>query len=221
MSLIDSIDRSVSSRRMLDHSFYTRWSCGELTLEELRLYAKEYFHYTMAFPTFLSAAHAQSNDLAVRQEILENLIEEERGPGNHPELWLRFCEALGLSRQEVLSSTPSASTQQLIDTMKSEAHAGTHRGLAALYSYESQIPAVAKAKIEGLAEFYEIDDPRAISFFTVHMTADVEHADTARRMLTQICDDDTKVGEAENAATKTLDALYGFLSGVEEQARAA
>jgi len=221
MFLIDSLDRSIAAKRLLDHSFYTRWNRGELSLEDLQSYAKQYYHYALSFPTFLSGAHAGCDELEVRQAILENLIEEERGPENHPELWLRFCEALGLTREEVVASIPNASTRKLIETMKKESLSGTHRGLAALYAYESQVPAVAKAKIEGLASYYGIDDPRAIAFFTVHMQADVAHAATSRLLLSRVCDDGVKTEEAGVAVDRTLEDLYGFLSGVETRASVA
>ena len=70
-----------------------------------------------------------------------------------------------------------------------------HEGLAALYAYESQIPAVAKAKIDGLAAWYGITEPRDVAFFSVHMTADVEHAGTARMLLEQFCDTPEKCEE--------------------------
>ena len=215
------LDGVVNSRRLLDHSFYRRWSAGELPIDELRTYAKEYFHYALAFPTFLSAAHAQSDDIRVRQEILENLIEEERGPGNHPELWLRFCESLGLRREEVLAHEPSATTRSLIRTMRSLSSSSTLEGLAALYAYESQVPDVARAKIEGLAQYYGVSEPRDVAFFTVHMTADVEHSKTARELLEALCDDGEKNDDARRAVESATQALYGFLDGVEAQARVA
>jgi pyrroloquinoline-quinone synthase len=36
--------------------------------------------------------------------LLDNLIEEEKGSENHPELWLRFAEGLGFDRDSVESS---------------------------------------------------------------------------------------------------------------------
>jgi pyrroloquinoline-quinone synthase len=169
----------------------------------------------MAFPTFVSAMHANSDDLATRQLLLENLIEEERGSENHPELWLRFCESLDLDRETVKSGTPNDATRHLIATMKSLARDGAlHEGLAALYAYESQIPAVAKAKIEGLAKWYGISSDRDVAFFSVHMDADVAHSQTSREILRDLCDTTEKSAEAERAATRTLDALYGFLDSV-------
>ncbi len=136
MNLIATLRERIERKRLLDHPFYQRWNAGELTRDELQEYARQYYHYSLAFPTFVSATHANSSDMVIRQALLENLIEEERGTENHPELWLRFCEGLGLDRDDVLSSTPSARTCELIDVMKTLAREGeVHEGLAALYAY--------------------------------------------------------------------------------------
>ena len=215
MDPVQALDARISARHLLDHPFYQRWTAGTLTPAELRDYAGQYFHYAMAFPTFISAMHQHTEDIAVRQMLLENLIEEERGPENHPELWLRFCEALGMNRDEVRSGSANEATQHLIATMRSLARDGAlHEGLAALYAYESQIPAVAKAKIEGLAKNYAISAERDIAFFSVHMEADVAHSQTSREILRDLCDSSGKTADAEQAASATLDALYGFLDSV-------
>lgn len=215
MDPIQTLDDRIASRHLLDHPFYQRWTAGTLTREELRDYAGQYFHYAMAFPTFISAMHAQTEEIAVRQMLLENLIEEERGAENHPELWLRFCESLGLDREEVKRGTANDATRTLCATMKSLARDGAlHEGLAALYAYESQIPAVAKAKIDGLAKNYGISSDRDVAFFSVHMEADVLHSQTSRDLLRGLCSDDEKSAQAERAASRTLDALYGFLDSV-------
>jgi pyrroloquinoline-quinone synthase len=213
--VVRSLDAQIADRHLLDHPFYQRWTAGTLTTEELREYARQYYHYALAFPTFLSAMHAQCDDLETRQFLLENLIDEERGPENHPELWLRFCEALGLSRDEVTRGNANDSTRALIACMKSAARDGAlSEGLAALYSYESQIPAVASAKIDGLAKWYSIAAPRDIAFFSVHMTADVNHSATSRLLLERLCDDHASRDAACTASKRTLSALYGFLDSV-------
>ncbi|MGZ5432676.1 MAG: CADD family putative folate metabolism protein [Thermoanaerobaculia bacterium] len=215
MDPITALDASIASRHLLDHPFYQRWTAGTLTREELRDYAGQYFHYAMAFPTFISAMHQHTDDLAVRQLLLENLVEEERGAENHPELWLRFCESLGLDREDVKRGMANDATRALIATMKSLARDGAlHEGLAALYAYESQIPAVAKAKIDGLAQNYAISADRDVAFFRVHMDADVVHSETSRSILRDLCDTPEKTAAADGAAKKTLDSLYGFLDSV-------
>ncbi len=210
-----NLDARIADKHLLDHPFYQRWTCGTLTKAELQDYARNYFHYAMAFPTFISAMHQHTDDIATRQMLLENLIEEERGPENHPELWLRFCESLGLDRDDVKAGSPNDATRSLISTMKSLAREGAlHEGLASLYAYESQIPSVAKAKIEGLAKWYGISSDRDIAFFSVHMEADVNHSATSREILGNLCDTPEKATQAEQAAGRTLDALYSFLDSV-------
>jgi pyrroloquinoline-quinone synthase len=213
--VIELLDGEISQRHMLNHPFYQRWNAGELTRGELEEYSRQYYPYTVAFPTFLSAMHAHTDDVAIRQYLLENLIEEERGTENHPELWLRFCEALGVERSDAKSATPNAATSDLIATMRDFARSEKlHEGLAALYAYESQIPAVSKTKIDGLAAWYGITEPRDVSFFSVHMEADVFHSQTARELLETLCDTPEKCEESRAAAAATVNALYRFLDAV-------
>ncbi len=111
--------------------------------------------------------------------------------------------------------TANAATRHLIATMRSLAREGAlHEGLAALYAYESQIPRVAAAKIDGLAKWYGITAPRDIAFFAVHQEADVHHSATSRALLDRLCANDQARAAAERATVRTLDALYGFLDAV-------
>ena len=88
--------------------------------------------------------------------LLENLIDEERGGENHPELWLRFAEVLGLGREEVLADEPLPATSALVETfVHLTREAPLPSGLSALYVYESQVAEVAAVKIDGLKRFME------------------------------------------------------------------
>ena len=117
-TIADEVDRIIEERNMLKHPFYQAWQRGELTLDALRRYASQYYHHVLAFPQYVSGTHANCPDQKDRQEILENLIEEERGEENHPELWLRFSDALGLSRDSVEGADHLAETTALVDTFK-------------------------------------------------------------------------------------------------------
>ena len=44
------IDAAIAERAMLTHPFYQAWEEGVLTREQLRTYAKQYFHHVEAFP---------------------------------------------------------------------------------------------------------------------------------------------------------------------------
>jgi pyrroloquinoline-quinone synthase len=205
----------VEERSLLKHPFYQTWSAGGLTLERLRNYATQYYRHVEAFPRYLSALHSRCTDLETRQALLDNLIDEERGPENHPELWLRFAERLGAPRASVLAAEPSASTRALVDTFDYLARRGSvTAALAALYVYEAQIPPVAATKIAGLKQFYGVDDERSLGFFTTHRQADVFHAQTTAGLLQRHATTAEDARYAEEGAAAALNALWTMLDGV-------
>src|SRR5271165_6783268 len=117
-SILGEIDARVASQHLLQHPFYQAWSRGDLSLEALRDYATQYYHHVAAFPTYLSAVHTQTENAEVRRHILSNLVDEEAGSPNHPELWLRFAESLGLDRTEVQRSAQWPATKKLIEDFR-------------------------------------------------------------------------------------------------------
>jgi pyrroloquinoline-quinone synthase len=213
--LIATLNAMVAERSLLKHPFYQEWSAGRLSLERLRNYAAQYYRHVEAFPRYLSALHSRCEDLETRQALLDNLMDEERGAENHPELWLRFAEGLGASRESVRAAAPSPSTRKLVDTFTHLAReAPVTSGLAALYVYEAQIPPVAATKIEGLRQFYGIGDDRSLSFFNVHQEADVYHAETTARLLERHGATADQARAAVAGADAALCALWEMLDGV-------
>src|SRR5213592_2806971 len=187
-TLCDRIDALIAERSLLKHPFYTKWQAGELTLDSLKGYACQYYHHVLQFPRYVSGTHANCADLADRQELLENLVEEEQGPNNHPELWLRFGEALGLKRDDMTSAQPLPETLDMDQTFtRITKDSPFISGIAALYAYESQVPEVAGTKMEGLKRFYGIDDPQGLKFFIVHHSLDVEHSKVTRNLVAKYC----------------------------------
>ena len=81
MELLDRLDAMIDERHLLKHPFYTRWAEGTLPLEALQEYTRQYYAFESAMPRFLSALHTRTADKAVRQEILDNLWDEEHGAG--------------------------------------------------------------------------------------------------------------------------------------------
>lgn len=211
---VDQIDAQVVAKHLLTHPFYQAWTRGELSRSALQDYAKQYYHHVAAFPTYLSAVHANMDDQPSRRQVLANLMDEEGGDPHHPELWLRFAESTGLSREEAQSAALWPETRDLIATFRDICRNGTPaQGLAALYAYESQIPAVSESKIDGLRKHYGIDDERGLSYFHVHIEADREHAAAERALLeTHV---DARNEQVVNASVdRVLDALWGMLDGV-------
>src|SRR6476469_328114 len=219
MTVLAAIDAKIAERAMLSHPFYQAWTEGRLPLDTLRSYARQYFHHVEAFPRAVSAVHSSCPDREGRRMLAENLAEEEgleAGKQDHASLWLMFACGLGETEPGIRSQALNPETKALIDTFRKLSRQSYAAGLGALYAYESQFPAVAAAKIEGLIERYGIEDEETLRFFRVHETADVEHGALCRKLLDRL--PATDKAEAIAAGQELAGALWNFLSGVEARA---
>jgi pyrroloquinoline-quinone synthase len=221
MDLLDRLDQMIDERHLLKHPFYTKWNEGTLPLEALQEYARQYYAFEAAFPRLLSAIHSRTEDAGVRQQLLDNLWDEEHGKENHAELWLRFAEGIGVTRDDVRSADRNEATQALVELYSDMSHeAPVAEAVAALYAYERQVPQVAGSKIDGLARHYGVDDKRSTKFFAVHGVLDIEHSGAERNMLGTLTAD-ADPAPVEAATGRALDAWWSFLSAVDRPATAA
>ena len=213
--LTTRLQNLIQARSLLKHPFYQAWNAGTLPLDSLREYAGQYYHFELAYPTFLSGVHHRCADRQARQLLLENLWDEEHGPDNHVELWLRFCDALGLNRAAVQAGASRRATQELVDTyQRLTTEALPAAGAGALYAFESQVPLVAEAKIRGLRDHYGLQDSRAISFFTVHQSLDQQHSAAELQMVLSLASTDDAQCQTLEAVDQATQGLWQFLDGV-------
>ena len=218
MDLLDRLDRMIDERHLLKHPFYTKWADGTLPREALQDYARQYYAFESSFPRYLSALHARTESAEVRQQLLDNLWDEEHGRENHAELWLRFAEGIGVSRDDVRDAPRNEKTQALVGLYSDlSREAPVAAGVGALYAYERQVPQVADSKIDGLKTHYGITDGPALTFFVVHGMLDVEHSGAEREMLGQLAADADPV-PIEDATRRALDAWWDFLGAVDQPA---
>lgn len=210
------LDHIVSSHHLLNHPFYQRWMAGTLSSDELKNYVKNYFGHVLAFPQYVSAVHSRCDDETTRKCLLENLIEEEHGEENHPELWLRFGESLGLNRAEIRVHEQLPEAKELVRTFKELTQKSFASGLGALYAYESQVPGIAEQKIDGLKKFYDVTDARGLAFFQVHLVADQYHSETERNAFDCLAEKEKE--EALLSAEIAARSLWNFLSALDRNA---
>tara|TARA_Y100001978_G_C23690715_1_gene434637 strand:+ start:1616 stop:2287 length:672 start_codon:yes stop_codon:yes gene_type:complete len=216
-SFVDKVDQKIQDMHLLNHSFYQSWNEGSLSLETIREYSSQYFKHVSAFPRYLSAIHSNCDHIGTRKILLENLNDEEMGPEDHPELWMRFAEGMGNTRDEVKNAVLMEETEELVRTFNQLSRSEDYlKGLAALYCYESMQPEISKTKKEGLQNIYGIKDEETLKFFTVHMQADEWHREVIRNLLVELCNSKEKKKDVLEAVNSALGALNNFLSGMEK-----
>ena len=192
MPLFDRLADAQRRCNVLEHPFYTRWSAGELTHDELAWYAGEYRH---AVAALAQAAHAAGSEHAAEET-------------EHIDLWDAFALAVGAD----LDQEPAAETAECAAAWTAAGDA--LEGLVVLYAIESAQPAISRTKLEGLVEHYGLDEAPATEYFSLHAERDHDHAAQSRELIEDRldeADEDRLVAVAEAA----LRGNWTLLDGVE------
>lgn len=175
------LDEYIVSKGLLTHYFYEqKWNNGELTKEELALYAKEYFHLAKAVPGIVSrvkdrAVERGMTDLAV--EIDHNIEEETE----HIDLWKRFAKSLGVSEQDLEDYEPHHLTQEAVTELEELAEGSLEDGVSAMYAMELTLPEIAQSKKDGLCKHYDLTSEDAHIYFDEHLN-EAEHFSVWRKV---------------------------------------
>jgi pyrroloquinoline-quinone synthase len=215
------LEERIQQYDLLCHPFYKAWSAGELTCDDLRQYAEDYYPHVNAFPGYLAQLAVRLDEGELRHAVLANMTDEQGGENAfgeperpHAELWLDFAEGMGGSR--VPANGARGAVSQLIAGFQNIASEGSpEEALAAFYTYESQVPHVAQEKERGLRELYGADE-QTRGYFTLHATADIYHANVWRAQLEKRVKANPETAEkALDAAENAAKALWAVLDGFE------
>jgi pyrroloquinoline-quinone synthase len=208
-NVVQRIDFEIEKRSLLKHSFYKMWSEGELTIDHLQGYSKEYFQLVKMVPKFVETIAKATGKT---HDIITNNAREE---AEHIELWARFAKALGISRGDLMSYGGSEKTNETVAKLMGLAGLSLEEAVAAMYAYEMELPKISRSKIYGLKKFYGMDSEDATKYFEIHEEADVRHAQVWREILQRIPSE--KHEAAINAAIKSLQAQNMLLDSVHEK----
>jgi pyrroloquinoline-quinone synthase len=203
---------------LLTHPFYTAWTRGELTREQLHFYGEQYLAHVAAFPTYLTALHSRLPEGPARRAVLNNAFEEEADGRSHADLWRDFVSGMndsGVSSGSNEAATALPEITALVATFRDLAGTATPAAaIAAFHAYESQVPRIAAEKRRGLREQYAADTATC-EYFRIHETADIHHAKVWTNLLDRELDAAAAQGPAALAACEEE-----ILRGTEAAARA-
>ena len=187
-----ALDNKIADYNLLNHPFYQAWSAGELPVEVLRTYAREYGAFIATIPNGWEAI----NDTEIAAEETE-----------HIDMWADFADGLDTTVTE--AQIPQVKT--LLKTANA-LFSEPATALGALYAFEAQQPATAQSKLAGLKEFYQL--PETVEpYFETHSHNDHEAEKLLERIGALPSESHTTVVQA---CEQMSVALWNALSGIHD-----
>lgn len=165
---LSTFDALIQRHSLLTHYLYQqKWNKGELTLEDLRNYAKEYFHFVKAVPGVVSSVKERALERNPEMvPFVEQNLEEET---EHIELWRRFAHSLDLTDADLDTHVPQQKTVDAVAEIQSLAEGSLEEGAAVMYALELDLPQIAETKKDGLCKYYGLTSEDAHIYFNEHL----------------------------------------------------
>lgn len=171
------------------HPFFSAVEHGTVPRPVLQAWATQFYPWLAVVPIAMAERYANcppepEND-PYRRLILDQLLEEAgdphgKAPG-HPELWLRFCEGVGLAKSQVLGHPSLPSTMVAIDDFLYTNRVNTFYVSAAGSSEPPNVELCARL-LPSFREHYHVPE-EALEYYRLHVTADVEHSEWIGRIV--------------------------------------
>ncbi|HZU04798.1 MAG TPA: iron-containing redox enzyme family protein [Chloroflexota bacterium] len=196
------------------HPFVTAWSRGELSREQMILWTQQHWLFVMHFPRWVAALYARCPDQDTRDYLLSNLMEEE-GSYKHTDMLLTFGEACGATREQLTSARKLPTTRALTDWGDLlVATAPFHEALAGVtVGIEGPVPGFYSRILPTLRQHYGFTEPQLINF-TVHITADVDHAAKGFELLERYCRTPEQQDEAVERVRQAAEMYWLYMEGL-------
>jgi len=186
----------------------------------MKLFAGQFFLQVREFPRAVSAMHANCPYPQERIELAESIYEEETGRLSgcnqpQPELFIRFGEAVGLSRQELVEGKPLPATRALIDwfELSTKQRSFIEAAAAINQAAEGQVPGAFGPMARQLQKHYGLSK-KAVEFWDIHEMADAEHSDVGDNIVIKHASDAAMQDRVRDALQHSLDAWWQFFDGI-------
>jgi pyrroloquinoline-quinone synthase len=220
--------RTIGARRTFGrHPLWLRIQAGRLPREGLRPFAVQFFLQVREFPRAVSALHASCPFPDERVKLAESLYEEETGrisgcDVSHPELFIRFGEAVGATRAELTCGEALPGTAALIDWFELSARQRSFvEGAAAItLAAEGQVPGTFGPFARALEAHYGLTAEQ-VAFWDVHEEADRDHSDVGDHLVVRLATAEEWQVKVRRAVHRSLDAWWQFFDDLERAIEAA
>ena len=202
------------------HPLWLRIAEGRLPRAALGPFAVQFFLQVREFPRAVSALHSSCPDIGERIELAESLYEEETGRisgcnVSHPELFIRFGEGVGVSRDAMVGGVPLPTTAALIDWFErsTKSHPFIEGAAATNLAAEGQVPGAFGPFARALERHYGCT-PAQVAFWDVHEQADREHSAIGDHIVVHLATTPALRADVRRAVARSLELWWRFFDGI-------
>ena len=200
------------------HPFHVRMDAGELTREELQRWVANRFYYQECIPLKDAAILANCPEVEVRREWISRIIDHDgtaEGTGGI-ESWLRLGEALGVSREDLVSE------RQVLPAVRFavDAYVNFARRKPWIEAVASSLtelfgPSAIKVRLAALERHYPWIDRAGLQYFRDRLVLAPRDADYALRLVVERCVTREEQGRAVAALKFKTEVLWAQLEAIE------
>ncbi len=223
-AFVQELMDTIRARRSFGgHPLWKKIAAGDVDGEGLKVFAQQFFLQVREFPRAVSAMHANCPFADARIELAESLYEEETGQISgcgmaHPELFIKFGEAVGCKRDDMIDAAALPGTAALIHWFEtSTKNRSFLEGAAAInLAAEGQVPGAFANFARALQEHYGLSTD-AVAFWDVHEEADKEHSDVGDHIVVRHAKTDEWQERTRAAVEQSLDMWWQFFDGIQQE----
>ncbi|MFZ5601011.1 MAG: pyrroloquinoline-quinone synthase PqqC [Pseudomonadota bacterium] len=165
----------------IHHPFHIAMNSGQCSADEIRGWVANRFYYQTIIPVKDAAILANCDDRAVRRKWIQRIIDHDGREGDEGgiEAWLRLAEAVGLSRQEVLSfEHVLPGVRFACDAYRQFARTASWQEAACSSLTELFAPGIHQKRLDNWPVFYPWIEAQGYQYFRKRLSearADVQH----------------------------------------------
>jgi pyrroloquinoline-quinone synthase len=200
------------------HPFHRRMDAGELSPEELQRWVANRFYYQKCIPLKDAAILSNCPEVEVRREWIKRIIDHDgtgEGTGGI-ESWLRLGEALGVSREELLSERRVLpAVRYAVDAYVNFARQKPWIEAVASSLTELFGPDAIRARLAALERHYPWIDPGGLEYFRTRLVQAPRDADYALRLVVDRCTTPEQQDAAVAALRFKTELLWAQLEAIE------
>jgi pyrroloquinoline-quinone synthase len=204
------------------HGFHLRMDAGDLEREELQRWAANRFYYQRCIPIKDAAILSNCPDLDVRRVWIQRIVDHDgtsAGTGGI-ESWLRLGEALGVTRDELLSERRVLpGVRYAVDAYVNFARQkpwieGVAASLTELFG-----PDAMRVRLAALETRYPWIDPAGLEYFRRRLMQAPRDAQYALDLVVERCTNREQQERAVAALRFKTEMLWAQLDAIERGSR--